>query len=83
MNVGEIVKNYYVLEVLDGIYFVQFKGRDKPLVYSVDQEEAWKTSNLHAAQNMQICLMRIYNISSKVVIYNQFPTNDGDKNLLA
>jgi hypothetical protein len=71
------VKNYYLLEVLDGIYFVQFKVSKDSLVYSVDQEEAWKTSNLQAAQNMKICLMRIYNVSSKVVVYDQFPINDG------
>lgn len=71
------MKNYYLLEVLDGVYFVQFKGNKDSLVYSVDQEEAWKTSNLQAAQNMKICLMRIYNISSKVVVYDQFPMNGG------
>jgi hypothetical protein len=71
------VKNYYLLEVLDGVYFVQFKGNKDSLIYSVDQEEAWKTPNLQAAQKMKICLLRVYNVSSKVVVYDQCPINGG------
>lgn len=76
------MKNYYLLEVLDGVYFVQFKGNKDSLIFSVDQEEAWKTPNLQAAQNMKICLLRVYNVSSEVVVYDQFPIN-GEGTLFA
>lgn len=79
--------NYYLLEVLDGVYFVQFKGNKNlngnkdSLVYTVDQDEAWKTSNLQAAQNMKISIMRLFNIPSKVIIYDQFPNKDNDQTI--
>jgi hypothetical protein len=50
------MKNYYLLEVLDGVYFVQFKGNKDSLVYSVDQEEAWKTPNLQGCTKYEIML---------------------------
>jgi hypothetical protein len=65
-----MMKSYYLLEVLDGVYFVQFKGKKESLVYSVNQEEAWKTSNPQGAEKMKICLMRLYNIHSKIVEYD-------------
>jgi hypothetical protein len=79
-----LVKNYYIIEVLDGVYFAQFKGKKESLVYTVDQEEAWKTSNHQAAQNMNLCLQRLYNLTSKVIIYDQFPViPKTNKDLLA
>lgn len=63
------MKSYYLLEVLEGVYFSQFKGDKDSLVYTVDQEEAWVTENPQFAENMKICLWKLYQVHSKVKVY--------------
>ncbi|WP_442600251.1 hypothetical protein [Neobacillus sp. D3-1R] len=59
------MREYLIVEVLDGVYFANFKDKNS-LVYTVDQNEAWKTADFKAAKKMVICLNRLYNIQSKI-----------------
>lgn len=77
------VKNYYLLEVLDGVYFANFKGNKDSLVYTVDQDEAWKTTEYQSAQKMILCLIKLYNVQSKIKVYGSNPSDNYKEDTLA
>ena len=62
--------NYYVLKVIDGIYFSQFQRGGDSLVYTVNIEEAWFTPDLKAVQIMQQSLKRRYQVPTEIVIFS-------------